>query len=170
MRRGGRVLLGLALLMSAPAALALAASPAGAGKPPELTVTKVVDGTAPPGAQYVVEIDCEGADIQPSSQLTFTGAGSQTVQVFDSGVTCTVVESATSGAAVSYACEITNNAGGGDSACTADNAVFFETGAVDTTITVTNTFAPPPAPPEPGEVAAEPPPAEPVTAAAQFTG
>ncbi|HMG26543.1 MAG TPA: DUF5979 domain-containing protein [Acidimicrobiia bacterium] len=123
-------------------------------------MTKAVDGTAAPGAEYVVDIDCEGSDIQPSSQLTFTGPGSQTVEVMDSGITCTVVESATSGAAVSYACEITSNAGGGNSACTGGNAVFFETGAVDATITVTNDFRPPP----------EPAAAQPVEAVARFTG
>ena len=168
MRRGGRVLLGLIVLVTASAASAITAGPASAGRAPRLTVTKVVDGTAPSGAQWVVDIDCEGADIQPSSQLTFTGPGSQMVEVFDSGITCKVVESATSGAVVSYGCEITFNGGGGDSACTSDNAVFLDTGGVDATITVTNTYAPPTAP---TPVTAEAPPAaEPVTAAAQFTG
>jgi Domain of unknown function (DUF5979) len=161
MRRGGRVLLGLVVLVSATTALAVTAGPAAAGRPPRVTVTKVVEGPAPPGAQYVVDVDCEGADIQPSSQLTFTGSGSQTVEVMDSGVTCTVTETATSGAAVSYGCEITSNAGGSDSACTGGNTVFFETGAVDATITVTNDFRPPP---EPAAAA------EPIEAVARFTG
>lgn len=160
MRRGGRVLLGLFVLVSGTVALAMTAGPAAAGRPPRVTVTKVVEGAVPPGAQFVVDVDCEGADVQPSAQLTFTGSGSQTVEVIDSGVTCTVTETSTSGAAVSYACEITSNAGGGDSACTGGNAVFFETGAVDATITVTNDFRPPP----------EPPAAEAVLAPARFTG
>src|SRR5262249_56043107 len=95
MRRGGRVLLSLLVLGSAMLATAITAGPASAGRPPRLTVTKAVDVTAAPGAEYVVDIDCEGSDIQPSSQLTFTGPGSPTGEVMDSPTTCPFLHSAT---------------------------------------------------------------------------
>jgi hypothetical protein len=164
MRRGGRALLGLALLVTG-AAIATTAGPA-AAVTQSITVTKVVDGSAPPSAQYVVDIDCEGAEIVPSSQLTFTGPGSQTVSVLGADVTCTVVESVTAGASVTYACEVTSEVG--DTACVDDNAVSLQLGG-GAIITVTNSHSPPAAPaaPEPAPAAAA---AEPVAAAARFTG
>jgi uncharacterized protein DUF5979 len=172
MRRIGRAMLGLLVLMSGPVAIAMTASPASGGTNGTLTVTKTVDGTAPPGAQFVVDIDCGDATATPS-QMTFTGSGSQAAIVSSGGgsfdFTCTVVESATAGATVTYACDVTSNP---DTAtCQSDNSVQFEATPSAATITVTNSFPPPPSPPpEPGAAAAEPPPAEPVTAAAQFTG
>jgi hypothetical protein len=92
--------------------------------------------------------------------MTFTGSGSQTTTVDNTDSTCTVTESVTAGAAVSYGCEITSNLGGGDSFCSSDQSVFYDTGAVSATVTVTNDFRPPP----------EPAAAQPVEAVARFTG
>jgi Domain of unknown function (DUF5979) len=170
MRGTGRTLLSLLVVMSGPVAIAITATPASAGLPLELTVTKLVQGPAPPGAQYLVDIDCEDVDVQPSSQLTFTGPGSQTVEVSGGGITCTVVESVTSGATVTYACEVTEPED--ETACESDNAVFYDPGGGEAaaTITVTNRFLPEPPPPGPSVAPVEPPAAEPVTAAARFTG
>jgi hypothetical protein len=147
----------------------VAATPASAGKAPLLTVTKVVDGTAPPGAQYVVDITCDGGATASPNQMTFSGPGEDTAAINSGSTTCTVTESQTAGAAVSYACEITGDPGG-ESECSGNQSVVIVGGGVEATITVTNTYAPP-APPEalPGE-AAPPPPAVAVAAAARFTG
>jgi hypothetical protein len=170
-RLGRTILLFFIVLAAGPVAIGVGATPASAQVPNELTITKVVDGPAPPGAEWVVDIDCEGAAIQPSSQLTFTGPGSETVQVFG-GVTCTVVETTTAGATVSYACEVTSPDENPAfvASCVGDNEVDFEAGGHAATITVTNSYAAPPVTTPPGAAAAEPPPAEPVTEAPRFTG
>jgi hypothetical protein len=161
MRRGGRALLGLLVLVSGPMAIAMTATPASAGKAPMLTVTKVVDGIAPPGAQYVVDITCEGATASPN-QLTFTGPGSDFAAINSGSTTCTVVETQNAGAAVSYACEITDDPGG-NSDCSGGQSVVISGGGVQTTITVTNTFVPPSTPEQPAPAAA-------VVGAPSFTG
>ncbi|HEY3096430.1 MAG TPA: DUF5979 domain-containing protein, partial [Acidimicrobiia bacterium] len=139
-----------------------------------LTVTKVVDGTAPPGAEWVVDIDCPDATMVTPAQMTFTGSGSQTATITNinaTPVTCTVVESATAGASVTYACEVTDDKGNEDNACVTENSVHYVSSAAAATITVTNTYVPAPGPPPaPGAAAAEPPAAEPIAAAARFTG
>jgi hypothetical protein len=175
MRRGGRALLGLLVLMSGPAAIAMTATPAVAGATSQLTVTKAVDGTAPPDAQFVVDIDC-GSSTELPNQMTFTGPGSQTATIIFAGpdATCTVVESVTAGASVTYACEVTS----GNASCndTTPNSVHYNAPFSAATITVTNTFLPAPAPsPEPGVGVragnpAAAPPAEAVAGAARFTG
>jgi Domain of unknown function (DUF5979) len=170
MRRGGRALLAVMALATGPMAFVLTASPASAGFTPKLTVTKVVEGTAPPGAEWVVDIDCGSTQVAPQ-QMTFTGPGSQSATVGGAG-TCTVVESGTSGATVTYACEV--NVNPDHATCTSNNEVTYTFTATDfpeATVTVTNTYAPPapPAPPAPTPPEA-PAAAEPVAAAAQFTG
>src|SRR5262245_8627411 len=160
MRRGGRALSSLLVLAAGPVAISIAAGPASAGEAPQLTVTKVVQGTPPPGAEFVVDIACDNATPSPA-QVTFTGSGSETVIIDSAGATCTVTESGTAGAAVSYVCEITASPGGNNSLCTGNQSVFFGTGAVFATVTVTNDFRPPPEPPAP---------ARPVEAVARFTG
>ncbi len=171
MRRGGRAFLAVLALATGPMALVLTASPASAGFTPKLTVTKVVEGTPPPGAEWVVDITCTDPQAAQPAQLTFTGPGSQSVTIVGEQ-SCTVVESSTAGATVSYACEV--NVNPDHAMCTSDNEVtytFVTSGFPEATVTVTNTYAPPapPAPPAPaGPEAAAPP--EPVAAAAQFTG
>ena len=127
-----------------------------------LTVTKVVDGIAP-GAQYVVDISYEGT--ASPNQLTFTGPGSDFAAISSGSTTCTVVETQNAAAAVSYACEITDDPGG-NSDCSGGQSVVISGGGVQTTITVTNTFVPPstPTPPE------QPSPAPAVVGAPSFTG
>jgi Domain of unknown function (DUF5979) len=165
MRRGGRALVGLVVLVSGPVASAITATPASAGKTPLLTVTKVVNGTAPPGAQYVVDITCDGGATASPNQMIFSGPGSDDAAINSGSTTCTVTESQSAGAAVSYACEITGDPGG-NSACSGGHAVVIAGGGVQATITVTNTYAPP-AGPEPPPAA---PPAEAVATAPLFTG
>jgi hypothetical protein len=165
MRRGGRALLGLLVFVSGPVAIAMTATPASAGKAPMLTVTKVVDGIAPPGAQYVVDITCDGGATATPNQLTFTGPGSDFAAINSGSTTCTVVETENAGAAVSYACEITDDPGG-NSDCSSGQAVEIAGGGVQTTITVTNTFVSPSTPP-PSE---QPAPAAAVVGAPTFTG
>jgi hypothetical protein len=152
--------LSLLVLAAGPVALAIAAGPVSAGEAPQLTITKVIEGTPPPSAQFVVDITCENATPSPA-QVTFTGTGSEIVIVDSAGATCTVTENGTAGAAVSYACEITASPGGNNSLCTSNQSVFFGTGAVFATVTVTNDFRPPP---EPAAAA------QPVEAVARFTG
>jgi hypothetical protein len=168
MRRGGRALLGLLVLVSGPVALVMTATPASAGKAPLLTVSKVVDGTAPPGAQYVVDITCDGGATASPNQMTFSGPGEDTATINSGSTTCTVTESQSAGAAVSYACEITGDPGG-NSDCSGGQSVTIGGGGVEATITVTNTYTPP-AGPEPPPTGPEPPPAEAVAGAPLFTG
>jgi hypothetical protein len=172
MRRAGRALLAVLALATGPAALVLSASPASAGFTPKLTVTKVVEGTAPPGAEWVVDVTCTNT---PPAQFTFTEPGSQDL-ILIGPQSCTVVESSTAGATVTYACEV--NVNPDNATCDSDNEVTYTETATnfpEATVTVTNTYAPastPAGPPEPGAASAAPapPPAEPVTAAARFTG
>lgn len=166
MRRAGRAVLSLLVLMTGPVAIVLAASPASAGFTPRLTVTKIVEGTPPPGAEWVVEVTCDG-ESGPPREVTFTEPGSETLTIIGDG-TCTVVETVTAGATVTYACEVKVNPENAE--CTGDNQVTYTEGSPfpEATVTVTNTYAPP-APPSPPEPAA-PPAAAPVTAGARFTG
>jgi hypothetical protein len=93
------------------AATVAVGAPAGAGREPNsapLTIQKVVVGTAPPGTQFVVDLNCvtgsEGQD-----QVVFDEFGQPVGPntVFFGGPNeCTPTESQTGGAAtVSYACE-----------------------------------------------------------------
>jgi Domain of unknown function (DUF5979) len=163
MRRGGRALLGLLVLMSGSVAMVMAASPAlGGADRPQLTITKVVEGTAPPGSEFVVDIECTGEGADPD-QMTFAGPGSQTA---NAGTKCTATESETAGASVTYACEVTDVGANPETACgPGDNQVQFASSSAAATITITNTFPSAPAPPAEQGAAAEP-----VTAAARFTG
>jgi hypothetical protein len=111
----------------------------------------------------VVDIECTGGGADPD-QVTFTAPGSQTV---DAGTKCTATESETAGASVTYVCEVTDDGGNPETACgPGDNQVQFFSATAAATITVTNSFPSEPfQPPEPGAA-----PAEPVAAAARFTG
>jgi hypothetical protein len=161
--------------VAAAAAVAALAVPAGAGNGGYvLTIEKVVVGELPPGTEFVVNVFCvdseQNGSVDVVEDLTFPGDGSDTVFVPLSGaelpVTCTVTETDDGGAtSVAYACEDDPGA----TECTAENVIeIFEPGE-DSTITVTNTFAPPEPPPPPPP----PPPPEPAQAVAagpRFTG
>jgi hypothetical protein len=76
--------------------------PVGAGAPttlpPEtatLTVTKVVQGTAPSDAEFVIEVDCVEAG---TTELTFESTGGSEQLTFTSEDECTVTETQTGGA------------------------------------------------------------------------
>jgi hypothetical protein len=171
MRRVGRALLVVMVLATGPVALVLTASPASAGFTPTLTVTKVVEGTPPPGAEWVVDVTCTN---NPPAQFTFTEGESEEL-VLIGPTSCTVVESSTAGATVTYACEV--NVNPANATCDSDNEVtytFTATNFPEATVTVTNTYGPPvpptpPTPPTPAVAEAAPAP-QPVTAAARFTG
>jgi hypothetical protein len=169
MRRGGRAVLAVLTLATGPVALVLTASPASAGFTPTLTVTKVVEGTPPPGAEWVVDVTCTN---NPPAQFSFTESGESENLVLIGPTSCTVVESSTAGATVTYACEV--NVNPANATCDSDNEVtytFTATNFPEATVTVTNTYAPPvpPTPPTPAVAEAAPAP-QPVTAAARFTG
>src|SRR2546425_11095836 len=100
MRRVRWTLLAAALATSSIAAVATATS-AGAGKQSNtFTVVKVIDGTAPTGAEFTVEVDCgEG-----TSEVKFDEHGDPVTpgsNVFNVGAarTCTATETADTGAA-----------------------------------------------------------------------
>ena len=59
-------------------------------------VTKVVAGDAPPGATYVVAIACDSG-APDKTEVTFTGAGSEIVQIPDD-IDCTFTETQAGGA------------------------------------------------------------------------
>jgi hypothetical protein len=90
----------LALIALAVAAVAaLQAAPAGSQAPVEVEVTKVIVGTQPPGATFVVELSCQLAPEFPPivQSVTFTQPGTQTVTV-QNGSTCQVSEPQNGGA------------------------------------------------------------------------
>ena len=138
-------LLGLLVFVSGPVAIAMTATPASAGKAPMLTVTKVVDGIAP-GRSVRGRHHLRWRRTATPNQLTFTGPGSDFAAIDSGSTTCTVVETENAAAAVSYACEITDDPGG-NSDCSSGQAVEIAGGGVQTTITVTNTFVSPSTPP-----------------------
>ena len=126
------------------------AGPAPAGGPAAtITVTKVVTGTEPAGASYVVNVSCIGSGQftgdNPNGSLNFAaGGGSQPFDVLEGYEgDCTFVESGTSGATPTYACsEVdtgTSTCGGGGVAPSTLNVNDPSLGAL-ATITITNTF------------------------------
>lgn len=156
-------------------------APADAGNGNYVVVDKVVDGPAPEGTVFEIEVDCSplnganaNAPIDPDPvtlEFDANGAplGADKVSA-NAGELCTVTETVTGGATVGYACDvppITIDAAEPEFIapveCVDDQTVAFQdvTGA-EGTVTVTNTFAPPPA--------AEAAPAGVVAARPAFTG
>ena len=83
-------------------ALAVAISPAGAGVPPTttpqiatLTITKVVQGTAPADAEFTIVADCEASG---EHELTFGAEGGEQEIVFSSADVCDITEPGDGGA------------------------------------------------------------------------
>ncbi len=144
------------------ASVALMAGTASGGEPPILEITKVIEGEAPPGAEFVVDITCSNGAAATPAQLTFTEGGTQPVSVNSGDTTCTVTESETAGALeVRYACEIVSQPGLQEATCTDGQNVVLDGGGSITAFTVTNDYVPePPPPPVP----------EPVVAEVNFTG
>ena len=143
-------------------AVGTSAIPAGAGSPapqPQLIdVTKVIEGTAPPGAEFVVHVECTDSQdiVIVDEDLTFTTSDTQTVDTLNSALTCTVEETETAGAtSVSYECEAISQF-----VCLADGTGgTFQSDVAEAAFTITNTFV---APPEPV--------AEPLVVTPAFTG
>jgi hypothetical protein len=133
----------------------LLVSPAAAQTAAEYEILKVVDGaSAPePGTEFTVTVECTGEN-PLTVEVVFDETGEPlTDNSIDTGSftgSCTFTETATGGAtAVSYACDPTEEVectGGG-----ADPITFTWDGSdAFGSVTVTNTFDPPP--PEPVEV------------------
>jgi Domain of unknown function (DUF5979) len=133
--------------LSAVAALALGPVPAGAGRAFQVVeVTKVVQGTPPPGTQFEVAVSCTGVNgPTESGTLTFDGTGG--TQEFDAGggsQSCTVSEPGTGGAsAVSFSCTPVEQA-----TCNSSTSNMFQSDVARVSYVVTNTFEPPPPAPE----------------------
>jgi hypothetical protein len=123
-----------------------------------LTVTKVVEGTAPADAAFTIEVDCsaEGEGEGPGGatfveDLVFGPTGGEQGVILYAGALCTTTE--------------TDDAGATSSSVEGGEADFFSD-PIDLAATVTNVFAAaPPAPPAP-----TPPGAQPVVAQPDFTG
>ena len=98
MRRLLGVLAGVVLVVGALAVGSGAKVSTGNGEPIALPVqvTKVVAGDAPPGATYVVAIACDSG-APDKTEVTFTGAGSEIVQIPDD-IDCTFTETQAGGA------------------------------------------------------------------------
>jgi hypothetical protein len=145
--------------------LVLTPVPAGAGgdaDPTTLEVHKEVVGPGPTGP-YTIDVDCPGADEAPDAPFELAAGESQEVLItnIDESVTCTVTETVTQGATVTYACTAGFRAG-----CADSQTIIF--GAESSgSITVTNTFPEPEPDPDPE---AEPATAGPIEAAPTYTG
>ena len=143
--------------------LVLGATLADAGPGPNsIVVTKVVQGPVPPGTTFIVDVDCDEDAFD--NQAMFPATGGSEVILVGLGVdqTCTVAETQTGGAvATTFACQVTDVGVNDPPTCQGTNAaVSLNSLDSEVTITVTNTFVPPP----------EPAAAEPVEAAPTFTG
>lgn len=136
----------------------------------EFEILKVVNGTPPAGTQFVVTLSCDGVTIEPGGQaqvaVRFDAAGTPqdpSALRFEGSGTCNVTETQTGGAtSVSYECALT--AGDPDVAppmCSPSGpqadpiTLNIVTPRSPTSVTVTNSFEPPPSP---------------VVAAPRFTG
>ncbi len=153
-----------------------------------VVVEKVVDGPVPPGAVFEVEVTCQGL---PNGDAATEGVG---VEIFrfdengdpigvnslslGQGNVCTVVETVTNGASVSYACDtrVVNGIPAGAEGpppapvfveCVDSQTVhFYDISGAEATFTVTNTFEEPPPP----DVAPDDVAADVVAATPPFTG
>ena len=132
--------------------LTLAPTPAGAGGTSVIEVTKTVEGPGSTGP-YAIEVSCSVATSVTPMSFELNDGESQDVVIVD-GLTCTVEETGTQGAAVSYVCTPVN-----ETTCDDDQTVRFTTGSGMAEVDITNTFT-----------EAEPASAEPVEAAPTFTG
>jgi len=148
-------------------------------------VDKVVDGPVPEGTVFEVEVDCSATSgVPPTLKFDAAGVPLNSNTVFASIVdTCTVTETVTGGATVSYACQVDqgNDAGPRNVAepaepswvaeCTDSQTVDFgEVSGETVVITVTNTFEPEPEPEPEREPEQEAAPAGVVAARPTFTG
>jgi hypothetical protein len=97
----------------------------------ELRVVKEVEGTAPSGAEFEVHVVCEFANQTVVDETLTFGAngGSETISDIPAGAECTIEETGTSGAAVSYS---------------PDPPVVTIVAEETVTVTVTNDFRTPP--------------------------
>ena len=127
--------------------LTLAPIPADAGAPHSLDVTKTVVGPGPTGP-YAIEVVCTGFGDPSPSSFDLNDGESQPVALSANDTTCTVTETGTQGAAVSYACGNTTNA-----TCDTNQTVTVNP-AGNAQIDITNTFATPA--PAPAPVEAQP--------------
>ena len=141
----------------------LTGSPAGAGGDFMMTIEKVVDGDAPPGTVFVVDLNCSEAPNSGTTQVTFDAAGDPVPagsNLLDwspfvpiGGITCVPSEQPLPGFSTTYACLSTNSA-----ECSAPGPQpapiqVTTIGTGTATVTVTNTPLPPPPPPPPAPVA-----------------
>ena len=105
----------------------------------EIVLTKAVNGPAPSGASYQVQLACQPEGVI-SGGFVFSGPGTQNVDA--TGITsCTVSEPGTGGAAsVAFRCQAT-----GRGVCASETTLQFlpGDGPASVTITITNTFNPP---------------------------
>jgi Domain of unknown function (DUF5979) len=157
MTRGRRAGAVLGLAGTAALMVALLGSTSGAQPvlPHSLTIKKVVVETAPAGATFTVHVTCTTQRGSVLDQdVTFDAQGNATstatLQPLH-GAHCTVTETGTgSAASVGYACAVTS---GTVATCGADGQsvdyVLDTAQGSDVTVTVTNTFVPPPLPPPP---------------------
>ena len=150
--------LAVAALLAGGVAAALASpAPAGLdGAAAPITVTKVVTGTEPPGASYVISVSCIGTGTfvgdNPSADLTFpAGGGSQQFNGVPGGYLgdCTFTENFAGGAThITYACSVQQvldaTCGGGGSSPSTLNVDGPAGEEPLATITVTNDFTPAP--------------------------
>lgn len=136
------------------------ASPSGAGGPAFLTIEKVVVGSPPEGATFVVEIEQDQNCGLDADTVTFDADGTpmgNNMLAESGGGPCTPVETETAGAAtVSYSCTATAQDACSTSGPSPTPISVDVTGGNEATITVTNTFAEPPPPPAPKAVEAAP--------------
>ena len=124
----------------------------------------MIEGEAPPGAEFVVDISCDNGAAATPSQLTFTDGGTQQVSVNSGDTTCMVTESETAGALeVRYCVRGQRRARARGPTCSADGtSVSSMGGGSITAFTITNDYVPEPPPPPPAPV--------PVVAEVTFTG
>jgi hypothetical protein len=126
-----------------------------------LTVTKVVEGDAPPSASFTIQVDCDGGDPEDSETFVeerqFGAEGGEAAVIIYEGTVCTTTET---------------DDGGADSATVEGGTADFREAPVDLDATVTNVFdASAPAPtPTPTPTPAPTPGAQPVVAQPTFTG
>jgi hypothetical protein len=135
------------------------ATSAGSGTA-EFEILKMVRGTPPPGAQFEVTIACDGVTIIPPGQsqvvLRFDAAGTPqdpSAVRFEGEGTCTVTETQTGGAtSVAYECARTAGDPSIPPPCTSSGpqtspvTLNVTTPRSPSSVAVTNTFEPPPAP------------------------
>ena len=148
MRRSRWALLVVALAASAGIVAVGAGSGSAQSESNTFTVKKVVDGVAPPGTEFTVDVDCGEGPIAMhfDAQGNPDPSGSNVVEI-GAGHTCTATESADGGAeSVDYKCDLEFGSTDTDplhrlAQCTDDNEAHFGDVIGDAaTVTVTNHF------------------------------